>query len=66
LWSSPAVIALDLGGKICEDRLLGGDELTPERRIEDRRLGIFVGDDADGDGPSAIIAWYWSSNRTRL
>ena len=52
LCNSPAVIALDPGGIICEERLLGGEELTPERRIDQRRFGILVGEVVD---PSAII-----------
>jgi hypothetical protein len=52
LYNSPAVIALDLGGIIWEERLLGGEELTPERRIDERRFGILVGEE---DGPSAIL-----------
>jgi hypothetical protein len=52
LYNSPAVIALDLGGIICEERLLGGEGLTPERRMDERRFGILVGEE---DGPSAIL-----------
>ena len=47
-------MALDRGCKTCEERLLPGDELTPDRRIDERRLGILVGE-ADGECPSAII-----------